>query len=102
MDLVCWLGSWHNISTSLSILVSGLCTLYRNFCCIFSCYLRSTKPGIRYLYSCSYTDTVCSVIEVSSVQRTQQSGCLLPQLWTETDPDSETLCSLDLRIPDDG
>jgi hypothetical protein len=32
----------------------------------FSCYLPLTKPGLRYLYSCSYTDLGCPVIEVSS------------------------------------
>jgi hypothetical protein len=33
---------------------------------IFSCYLPSTRPGLRYLYSYSYTDMGCPVIEVSS------------------------------------
>jgi hypothetical protein len=32
----------------------------------FSCYHPLTKPGLRYLYSCSYTDIGCTVIEVSS------------------------------------
>jgi hypothetical protein len=36
------------------------------FIVYFSCYLPLTKPGLRYLYSCSYTDTGCPVIEVSS------------------------------------
>jgi hypothetical protein len=34
--------------------------------CIFSCYLLSTKSGLRYLYSCSYTDMGCPVTDVSS------------------------------------
>jgi hypothetical protein len=34
--------------------------------CVLSCYLPSTKPGLRYLYSRSYTDVGCPVIEVSS------------------------------------
>jgi hypothetical protein len=34
--------------------------------CIFSYYLLSTKPGLRHLYSCSYTDMHCPVTEVSS------------------------------------
>jgi hypothetical protein len=33
---------------------------------IFSCYLTSTNPGLRYLNSCSYTDICCPAIEVSS------------------------------------
>jgi hypothetical protein len=27
----------------------------------FSCYLSSTKPGLRHLYSCNYTDVGCPV-----------------------------------------
>jgi hypothetical protein len=46
MDLVCWLGLLHNISTSFSILVSGLCMLYNNFDCTFSCYIPMIKPGL--------------------------------------------------------
>jgi hypothetical protein len=36
------------------------------FIVYFSCYLPSTKPGLRYLYSCSYTNKGCPVIEVNS------------------------------------
>jgi hypothetical protein len=50
------------------------------FYCIFSCYLLSAKPGLRCLYSCSYTDVVCPVIEVISFQVTQHSRCL-PLTW---------------------
>jgi hypothetical protein len=56
MDLVCWLGVLHNIFASIFILVSGLCMVHRNFFCLFSCYLPSTNPGLRHLYSYSYTD----------------------------------------------
>jgi hypothetical protein len=63
MDLVCGLGLVHKISTSISILVSGLCMLYHNFYCIFSCYLSLTKPGLGCLYSCSYTDTGCPAVK---------------------------------------
>jgi hypothetical protein len=52
--------------TSLSILVSGLSMLYHNFHCILSCYHPLTVPGLRFLYSCGYTDMGCPVIEVSS------------------------------------
>jgi hypothetical protein len=31
------------------------------FYCILPCSLYSTKPGLRYLYSCSYTKMSCSV-----------------------------------------
>jgi hypothetical protein len=48
MDLVCWLGLLHKIVTFLSILVSGWLMVYHNFCCIFSCYLPSSLPGLRY------------------------------------------------------
>jgi hypothetical protein len=51
MDLVCWLGVLTKIFTYVSILVSGLCMLYHYFYCTFSCYLPSTKPGLRYLYT---------------------------------------------------
>jgi hypothetical protein len=37
--------------------------LYHNSCCKFSCYLPQIKPGPRYLYSCSYVDMVCPVID---------------------------------------
>jgi hypothetical protein len=57
--LGCWLGLLHKIFTFLSVLVSGLCVLYHNFYCIFSFCVRC-------LYSCSYNDIGCSVIEVSS------------------------------------
>jgi hypothetical protein len=102
MVLVCWLGLLHKIVTSLSILVSGLCMLYHNFYCIFSCYLYSKKPCLRYLYGCSYNDVGCTVIEVSSFYGTQQSRCLSYHLRMEADPVSETLCSLVFRIPDNG
>jgi hypothetical protein len=52
MNLVCWLGFLNKILISFSSLVSGLCIIYHNFYCVFSCYLPSTKPGLRYLYSC--------------------------------------------------
>jgi hypothetical protein len=51
-NLVCWLGFLLKISASLSILVSGLYVFYHNFYCIFSCYLPSKKPGLRYIHSC--------------------------------------------------
>jgi hypothetical protein len=54
------------IERKVTILVSGLCELYHNFYCIFSFYLPSTKPGLRYLYSCNYADMCSPVIEVSS------------------------------------
>jgi hypothetical protein len=54
-----------------------------------SCYLPSTKPGLRYLYS--YTDMGCPVTEVSP-----------HHLRAETDPLSETLCSLDFGTLDNG
>jgi hypothetical protein len=39
--------------------------------------------------------------EVSSFQRTEQSKCLSPpHMRTETDPVSETLCSLEFRAMD--
>jgi hypothetical protein len=41
------------------------------------------------------------VIKVSSFQWTYQSSCLPLHLWTETDPVSETLCSLAFGVPDD-
>jgi hypothetical protein len=69
-----------NIERKVKILVSGLCTLYHNFYCIFFCYLPSTKPGLRYLYSCGYTDMGCPVMHVSSFSGTQQSRCL-PLTW---------------------
>jgi hypothetical protein len=53
------LGLLHKISTSSSVLVSGLCMLYQYFYGTFSCYLPLTKPSIKYLYSCSYTDIDC-------------------------------------------
>jgi hypothetical protein len=60
------------------LLVSGLCMLYHSSYCKFSCYLPLTKPGLRYLYSCSYADLGCPVIEISSFYRTQLSRCFPP------------------------
>jgi hypothetical protein len=57
---------YNNTLIPLSNLISGFCTLYHNFYCIFSCYLSLTKPGLRCLCSYSYTDMVCPVTEVSS------------------------------------
>jgi hypothetical protein len=54
-DFVCLLRLLHNICTSIFILISGLCLLFHNFYCIFSCYLPSTRPGLKYLYNYSYT-----------------------------------------------
>jgi hypothetical protein len=48
MDLVCWLGFLHKVSTSFCRLVSGLCMLHHNFYCkFFSCYIPVTKRGLR-------------------------------------------------------
>jgi hypothetical protein len=60
------LGLLHKMFTSLSVLLSGLCMLYHKFYYIFSCYISLMKPGLRYLYSCSYINMYCPVIEVSS------------------------------------
>jgi hypothetical protein len=57
--------------------------LYQNLYRIFSCYLPSSEPALRYLYSCSYNDVCCSVVEIR---------CLSPYLRTETDPLSEPFC----------
>jgi hypothetical protein len=54
------------ISASLSVIVLRMCMLYHNFYCIFSCYLASTKSGLRYLHNCSESGMGCPVIEVSS------------------------------------
>jgi hypothetical protein len=86
----------------LHFLVSDPWMLHHNFYCIFSCYLPSTKFGFGYLYSCSYTNMGCPLIEVSSFKGTRQNGCLPTHLRTETYPVSETLCSLVCRIPDNG
>jgi hypothetical protein len=43
MDMICWLGLSHIISTSFSIFVSGMYTLYHNFYCTFSYHLLVTK-----------------------------------------------------------
>jgi hypothetical protein len=51
----------------LSILVSCLCMLYHNVYYIFSCYLPSTKSGLRCLYSCSYI----GVVNLTTVQVTR-------------------------------
>jgi hypothetical protein len=59
-------------STSVSILVSGPCMLYRNFYCIFSCYLPSTMPGLMYPYICSYTDMDCPVTEIDLSKRSKR------------------------------
>jgi hypothetical protein len=80
MDLVCWLGLLHKISTSFSILVLGLCMPYYNLYCTFSCYLPLTKSGLRYLYSCSYADIGCPV----------------------SSPDGKLNFIVFFRIPDDG
>jgi hypothetical protein len=37
---------FYKIVTSLSVLATGLCMLYYNFYCIFSCCLPLTKPGL--------------------------------------------------------
>jgi hypothetical protein len=39
-------------------------------------YLPFTKPGVMCLYSCSYTDIDCPVVEVSCFWSTQQSRCV--------------------------
>jgi hypothetical protein len=58
----------------------------------------STQPGFSYLCTCSYTGMGHPVIEVL----TQLNRFLPPHLMTETDPVSEILCSVVLRIPDGG
>jgi hypothetical protein len=60
-----WLSLLHKISTTFSILASGLCMLYHNFYFTFSGYLPPTEPGLKYLHSCSYADIGCRVIEVA-------------------------------------
>jgi hypothetical protein len=41
--------------------------LYHIFYFTFSCYLPLTKPGLRYLYSCSYTGLDCETrVEAAS------------------------------------
>jgi hypothetical protein len=97
MDLVCCI----KISVSFP-LFSDPCMLYHNFYCTFSSYLPLTKPGLRYLYSRSYTHVDCPVIEVSSCWGTQQSRRLFPDLRTETHPVSGNMfCSfLEYRTTD--
>jgi hypothetical protein len=51
------LGLLHRISTSFSILVTSQRMFYHNFILHFSSYLPLTKPDLRCLYSCSYTNT---------------------------------------------
>jgi hypothetical protein len=83
MDLVCWLDLLHKLSTSFFILISGLCMIYHNFYCKFSCYLPLTKPGLGYLYRLAFYNGH-NRVGVSPP----------PHLRTETDPVSETSCSL--------
>jgi hypothetical protein len=59
MDLVCWLGLLHSISTFFSVLVSDLYMHYKKFYYTFSCYLLLTNSNYRSMYSCSYTDIGC-------------------------------------------
>jgi hypothetical protein len=40
----------HNVA----LLAAGLCMFYHNFYRIFSCYLPSTKSGLRHLHSCNF------------------------------------------------
>jgi hypothetical protein len=49
-DLLSRLGLLHTNCTSLTILGSGLCMLYHNFYCMFSCYLPLKEPGLRSVY----------------------------------------------------
>jgi hypothetical protein len=54
-----------------------------------------------YIFAMMKRITFTPVFEVSSLLGTQQSRSLPPHLKMETDPVSETLCSLVFRILDD-
>jgi hypothetical protein len=75
------LGLLHKISTSYFQACTCFITI---FIVHFSCYLPLTEPGLRCLYSCSYTDTGRPVTEVSTFYRTQQRCLPPPHLRTET------------------
>jgi hypothetical protein len=68
MDNPCRYNYSYINSCCQAILVSDLYMPYHNFYCIISCRPRSTKTGLRHLYSWSYvyTDTGCPVIELIS------------------------------------
>jgi hypothetical protein len=90
------LGLLQKIFTSVSILISGPCMLYF----IFSSYLPLTKPvsGI-YLAVVILT----WVIQWLTFTLRDPTEYVSPtHLMTETDPVSETLCSLVFWILDDG
>jgi hypothetical protein len=57
------LGLLHKISTPLSILVSGMRTLYYNFYLKLSCYIPLIDPGLWCLYSYTYTDMCSSRVD---------------------------------------
>jgi hypothetical protein len=61
------LGLLQNIVTSVSILVSCLCMLYHNFIAYFPVisHRQILISGI-YVHNCSYTDTACPMLAVSS------------------------------------
>lgn len=50
--LICWINLWHTFS-AVFIIVPHLCMLHHILHCIFSCYVPSTYPCLRCLYSCS-------------------------------------------------
>jgi hypothetical protein len=78
----------HKIFTSLFLLVSDLCTHYHNFYSLFFLFSPLRKSCFGYLYSCSYTDMDCPVIEVSSFYGTQD----ISHLRIKTNAFSEKLC----------
>jgi hypothetical protein len=57
--------------------------LYFYFYCTFSCYLSLTNPDLMYIlvYSCSYTDIGCLVIEVSLSNEPNRVGVSHPLTW---------------------
>jgi hypothetical protein len=73
MHLVLLVMFVAQVPTSLSILVPRMCVFYRNFYCIFSCYLTPNYPGLRWLNSCVNLTGV--------VQGPNSVGVFFPLTW---------------------
>jgi hypothetical protein len=101
--LVYSLGLFHKIFTSLSILVSGPWMLYHTFCCIYIPIISLQQSLISGIYIVSVIMTcVVQWLRLAFSKGPNKLRVFPPHMRTETEPVSETSCSLVFRIRDGG
>jgi hypothetical protein len=86
------LGLLHLISNPSPMLISDLYMPYHNRYCTFSCYLRLTKPGVRYTYSSSYSDVGCFKVPFCKIRYVRQAWSALQNLYLQKQEFSIACC----------